>query len=367
MGVLRVYLAVCVFEWHFHFSPYPVFIFSFSAVLCFFIVSGFYMSMILNEKYDVSTWEGVKRFYVNRALRIFPSWYAVLAIGIILGFLRIIPVSNPFDPSVPVALLPRIGMVISQITLFPEALFGSISLQPGLRTAGYVMFGQMYTVGLELIFYMIAPLIVRRSLPVLVAFTAACGLVHYGLYQFGLPSRPWQYEFFPAILFFFMLGSLSYRLYAALKGAPHMHYLGLPVALMLAYLFWHSRDVSVGDFTNNQTMVLLYAGVTLALPFLFIATEHSRIDRWIGEISYPFYCLQYLVGMAYGLSPGSDNKPADAIALFLTIALSILIAIVVETQISPFRSAVAKNGFRATLRLNRGWLAKRLGRSRQAS
>ena len=47
MGTLRFYLAVCVLIWHCWLNPDRHFLGSFAAVYCFFIMSGFYISMTL--------------------------------------------------------------------------------------------------------------------------------------------------------------------------------------------------------------------------------------------------------------------------------------------------------------------------------
>src|SRR5438046_3915854 len=45
------------------------------AVQCFYMVSGFLISLILSGKYDTSTPSGLRLFYTTRALRIFvPYW-----------------------------------------------------------------------------------------------------------------------------------------------------------------------------------------------------------------------------------------------------------------------------------------------------
>ena len=45
------------------------------AVQCFYMISGFLISLVLSHKYDPSTADGRRLFYSNRALRIFvPYW-----------------------------------------------------------------------------------------------------------------------------------------------------------------------------------------------------------------------------------------------------------------------------------------------------
>src|SRR5262245_63524562 len=53
------------------------------AVQCFYMISGFLISLVLSHKYDPSTTEGRRLFYSNRALRIFvPYWsFCVMILG----------------------------------------------------------------------------------------------------------------------------------------------------------------------------------------------------------------------------------------------------------------------------------------------
>ena len=43
--------------------------------------------------------------------------------------------------------------------------------------------------------------------------------------------------------------------------------------------------------------VAFFALAWVALPFMFLATKRSRVDRYIGELSYPVYICHWLVLM----------------------------------------------------------------------
>src|SRR5436305_1931213 len=91
MGYLRFYLATSVFVWHFASRWTGTFMFSFTAVFCFFIISGFYMSLILNGPYRTA---GLRAFYFNRALRLYPTYLAALLVAAMLR-VTIIPLFGP--------------------------------------------------------------------------------------------------------------------------------------------------------------------------------------------------------------------------------------------------------------------------------
>src|SRR5262245_65499244 len=60
------------------------------AVQCFYMISGFLISLVLSHKYDPSTADGRRLFYSNRALRIFvPYWsfcVMILAVHVVIYF-----------------------------------------------------------------------------------------------------------------------------------------------------------------------------------------------------------------------------------------------------------------------------------------
>src|SRR5665213_1487559 len=80
MGILRVYLALCVIgdhagpvlPWQMHDGR--------QAVQIFYTISGFYMAMVLSTRYANS-----RDFYLSRFMRIFPPYWLVLAATLVLS------------------------------------------------------------------------------------------------------------------------------------------------------------------------------------------------------------------------------------------------------------------------------------------
>jgi len=75
MGIIRVALALAVVLSHlppatFHFVSGGV------AVQAFFIISGFYMALVLSSKYSSTS-----LFYSNRLLRLMPSYFVMMGVG----------------------------------------------------------------------------------------------------------------------------------------------------------------------------------------------------------------------------------------------------------------------------------------------
>lgn len=204
MGALRTFLALSVFQQHYSFWPNNIWPHGFVAVCCFFLISGFYISLVLTERYHQNT----ELFYANRLLRLMPVWWIILVITIVaneLGALAALDCCNSptgvMQPSSDYPTWERVKGIASNILLFPVALESMLTGEFGRPMAA----GQMYTVGLEILFYLLAPFLARANTRVFCALLVVAGVIHIIPHFYGLPSRPWQYEFFPTVMLFFCL------------------------------------------------------------------------------------------------------------------------------------------------------------------
>jgi peptidoglycan/LPS O-acetylase OafA/YrhL len=317
MGALRIYLAMTVLAWHDADAYQAVVPNSFSAVYMFFIVSGFYMSLILNGKYD-----SVGRFWLARVLRLYPTYLTVLAVALITSSAGL--THDPF----------RYDHWLDQMLILPPVI------RTQFQESGGLNFGQMYTVGLELMFYALAPWLVRRRLAVLLTLFGVAAVAHALPYFLGLPSRIWQYECFPAILVFFLAGALAFRLYRRIEAMPIPPWVGYGALLALVVygglMHAHTRD----NFTNDPWSISLYVLAAVTIPFLFHASRKSRIDQAIGSLSYPFYVAHALViWLITGPVLNIGYDPVWAFAL--SLAASIALVLLVERPLEPLRQWLA--------------------------
>ena len=354
MGILRLFLALSVLDWHYRFSDSAVFPYSFSAVLCFFVISGFYMSLVINEKYGTSP-KGIGRFYCNRALRLYPVNIAVWASLLVLCALGLTE-PPPFMTASDLSLLTRAASFLRQLLIFPTALWQNVLLFPDAQY-NHLFFGQLYTVGLELIFYVFAPFIVARRLIVLLALTIAAAIFHGGLHFVDLPARPWQYEFFPGVLVFFLMGCLSYRLLPFVRAwrlPPALGFLALPILIIYCAAIPKGEDA----FTNSPDALGLYLLTMLALPFLFEASKNARWDRLIGDLSYPVYAVQLLVGRAMVGRPGNGSIAENMLVLVVVLLASVALVYLVERPVERLRGQIARRGVGG---LSRAPLAQSVG------
>lgn len=207
MGVLRMVFAMSVVLGHGVGYAYLLPINGNAAVRCFFIVSGFYMAMILQGEYS----RGTRRFYINRILRIFPAYLAV--VGVTLAYRSFVgsPLSCFFDNFQMDSLQLR-----SYLATF--GIIGMDHLRPAWGEAGLLdcrIVRQAWSLETELLFYLAAPFLLRR-LTFLKAFfllSASC-LIFW--WEHAIGGVPWWA--IPTGLPFFLAGALVYISYESLTS-----------------------------------------------------------------------------------------------------------------------------------------------------
>jgi peptidoglycan/LPS O-acetylase OafA/YrhL len=311
LGTVRFLLALCVAATHA--SGATVLGFSLfsgvTAVQCFYVISGFLITMVLNERPE---YQSIPNFYLSRYLRLWPTYIlvAVLTLFFAKG-------SELFTLS---AMLnwPALAFVIfSNVTLFFQDWFmflrpvaghlvwtSAFGEQPGTQLNAFLLVQQCWTLGVELTFYAIAPFVCRRwwSVALLFAFGLCSRLI---VASFNPTLDPWIYRFAPSEMMMFGAGGLAYFAGRAIcPRFPLATRLACTVALALfAVIVFGSDYVTpfiAAHFGAVEPLLLVtYWPVTLLMILtvapLFYGTRHNRIDRLLGEFSYPVYVSHVLV------------------------------------------------------------------------
>lgn len=169
--------------------------------------------------------------------------------------------------------------------------------------------------------YAMAPFILRRKLPLLVAFAAASHTLRMLSYHSGFYGDGTDYRFFPFELSLFLYGSICFRL-----GQPVSMDIRLSatvtafLVLMLVFLPRY--------FLEHQYQ--LYLCVGLLLPVLFDFSRKTRWDRLLGELSYPLYLVHwpiifFLAVLTTTIQPGAFGTAW--VYPWLAVATSIAAAI----------------------------------------
>ena len=343
MGILRVYLALCVvadhggsvLPWRMHTGS--------QAVQMFYIISGFYMAMVLSSRYSKP-----RDFYLSRFLRIFPPYWLVLAATFILSLaggllfnrwlmLRTY-INHPFEHNgasgIFLAVLFNITLIGQDWIMFLKHDLGQ-SLQFTADWSNdpsplwrYLVIPQSWTIGVELTFYAIAPFLNRLRSGWLVAIIAGSFAARLAAYQYlGLAHDPWEYRFFAFEMGLFLFGMLGYRLYAKFNASQSLQkwqsfswlsYIAGAVVLLIV-MYFHVWTVQfLGQIISPHIAVLAtYPLFIIIIPIFFFVFGKNGCDRMIGEISYPIYLVHYLVIVAFAnllnIGPGEKLGRVSAV------------------------------------------------------
>jgi peptidoglycan/LPS O-acetylase OafA/YrhL len=360
MGFLRLTLALLVVYYHAGgFMQRGVLPDGRAAVQLFYVISGFYMALVLNEKYRTPAMNWT--FYSNRFFRLWPPMMVVAALtlatfvvldkvllfnlemglGSFLEQLRALPASA-------LALIAITNVtVLGQDWIWfmgfdPAGITLSANLlDPARNGASYLINHPTFTVAIEATFYLISPFIARRPARLAIAIAAA-GLV----YQVAVRLAPidhtmWGYQFVLSATYFYFLGVAAYKAFAWLAQLPadatlprrlaRLEPAILVAAAIAALLAWNLTPGS------NLSMALILAAV---LPLLFRRTRRNALDRKVGELSYGVYLVHFPLYLVV------RNSVSEWAVLPLTIALALTLAVLlylaVEAPIDRWRQRRAR-------------------------
>ena len=367
MGLFRVILALSVVLFHVNGGNGYCITGGKASVQCFFIISGFYMSLILNDKYTdkSSNKTSLLLFYTNRLFRLMPLYYFFLLVSLfslcLCLFLDIshynsisnycnINYFNRLDITTKVFLIISqvlvIGMDLSNflgINLNNGSLFISSTALHNTPSWAFLFIPQAWTLSLEFYFYLLAPFFVKRTnIPTTIIVIILCFIMRFFIYLYGYNYNPWTYRFFPTELALFLLGTLSYQLYLFLKSKNLFHNLisfsisGIIFILAFCYPFLPQQN-SVPCFFNDAQLIF-YSTVILGLPFLFHISKQNSIDRFIGELSYPIYLCHLIIIPFFGVPLVYSETAADILyILSFTIIFSIFSVIFIQKYVDNYR------------------------------
>lgn len=355
MGFLRLFLALSVVNFH-GMMGLPL-LGGALAVQAFFMISGFYMALVLNEKYPVGR-QGYVDFILNRILRIFPSYFLVILLTVVLLFCGYLYYGelegalhlwlqnwSEFDWYAKAYLLFTHISLLGQDTY----LFLGLDGQGGFlfdenfnahrnEFANFMLMPQAWSLSLELYFYLLAPFLVRRPAVQLAWIIVGSIVIRLGLiYWFGWSDDPWNYRFFPSELAIFLCGSLSYRIYRLVQNGE---------MTLMAWGLWGATGFAAGvSLLVNQYQgggaslpgTGFVVSVLLALPFLFKVSLNWKFDRLIGELSYPVYLTHMMVIWMFALLETPEGIGRSAGILATTLLISIAIYRGVDKNVDAFR------------------------------
>lgn len=290
------------------------------AVTVFFCLSGFLITYLLLDERARTKRIAVRRFYARRAARIFPLYYLILALGMLI-----------------LAVYSR-GYAPPDIFSFLTLIFASGHL--GSAFGNLSLLGPLWSIGVEQWFYLIWPLLlIRLSVPkilvaILLARTAAVLLIDpHALLEYTVRNATSAMKLLTLMRFeCIAVGALGAWLYFRRSAL-------LSVIYRLELLFWLGAvslavfaPATVGGFCYDMMVSGISIGLILNIstnPQRHIHLE-TRLLKALGQVSYGIYMYHMLViHVVAGLfvAAGFTQTASGDAALYLTIpALTLAIA-----------------------------------------
>jgi peptidoglycan/LPS O-acetylase OafA/YrhL len=249
----------------------------------FYCLSGYLMTLILNEKYGFSP-QGIATFAANRALRIYPAYY-VVAMGMLVLFLLV--------PGTAIQFLPHLhkpadldGWLYSLTLLTPQGVGALLHGSSALRV--------------ELWFYVFMAMGLARTKSIVVAwFLASCSFVGSQLYtQVPFIER---YVFISSCSLAFSVGAMIYhfRNYLPVIERP---WPAVAAAVLWWTHVWLSWKLPGGPWQFGLYTSLIFSAIaTITLMRVDpkkVPEWLRKADRWAGNLSYPIYLCHWGIGVS---------------------------------------------------------------------
>ena len=313
-GFYRWIMAVMVVIGHL--GPNYLWLLAPAAVKGFFVLSGYIVSYILDTRY-LHLAHGIPRYCLNRALRVYPAYWAVTIMSAITAL-----------------ALPHLSAQRA-ITLPPPPDWTTNLLILG--GSSYQLVQVAWSLRIEMMWWLLIPLIILKWSETIIAllligscFTAT---MYFSVWGGALP---------------FILGTLLYhRKRIALPDMPQ--------ALGMAFIGLHLVALGICIYArySPSDLVLWFAFISLLhVPIIYylsgidsrrVRPLIKRLDAFLGELAYPIFLVHMLASVFARLFiPGLTTNSWEAFAAGFVIAsvLAMIIVCVVENPVCRLRQRI---------------------------
>ena len=314
LGTLRLLLALLVALSHadvrwFGLNP------GVSAVVGFYLISGYVMCGLLHRHY--ATPSRVGYFYLDRAFRLLPAYYVVVALTALWYLWH-----GPQPPFLGQA--PSLSGWLNNLLVVP------LNFSMWNDANRFVMVPPAWSLAAEIQFYLLFPWLVFLRLR---GVAMVASLLVFAAAFVGWINTDWYgYRLLPGVLFVFLLGAWLHDRHAtpgapAPRGGPGTDRAVLFVIAVIVAVAALGAHAGVLTLPYNRE-VLLGLGLTLPTVHLLARLPEQSWDARAGDLSYGLFLTHFL---AFWLWPGAEEGAVElALRLVLALALAWLLQRFIE-------------------------------------
>jgi peptidoglycan/LPS O-acetylase OafA/YrhL len=147
-------------------------------------------------------------------------------------------------------------------------------------------------------------------------------------FGFGFKDDPWSYRFFPSEFALFLTGILGYHAYRERNARGKTMWIFVISTACVGICLLINRWNGIGRVASITCLV----AAIILIPTLFRRTHRNRIDRYLGELSYPIYVVHLLASwLVLELTAGWPLAwQAAAVMIGTVVSAAVLYALIAE-------------------------------------
>lgn len=352
LGLLRFFMASCVVVFHLTLQVPNIGLLS---VNFFYVISGYLITMVLNDTYEFR----FKEFATNRFLRLYPSYFFILLIGI---FSSALTGFSSFHPSWggPAQTIDIAGNIL----MFPWAFLADPINHvnfTGLEifnssTPHYRIIPSTWSVGIEICCYFILWLYTGKSIKTAIKTIALASIWHFFV-DYNNQDPVLKYYPIPAALLPFGLGALAYhisKIYSHIikpRNNANTQSMILAACITLFLANWLATTYLSVSLLNSSPYY-----INTAIAFMTVlAVNKSRLggtlgkaDKLFGDMAYPLFLCHFV--FAFIATKLFDIAPRGwesfVYGYILSIIASYITIQLVDKPISKIRDKIREQGIK---------------------